>query len=105
MTANVPEMAVAHEAAAAGPCPAVVVSHLRKAYGEAVAVDDVSFSVAEGEIFGLLGPIGDWTPLGAAFAALQHALQTGFPPARFLLVLAGYALVFGALAVRYFRWE
>ena len=49
--------------------------------------------------------IGDWTPLGAAFAALQHALQTGFPPARFLLVLAGYALVFGSLAVRYFRWE
>jgi ABC-2 type transport system ATP-binding protein len=49
--------------------------------------------------------IGDWTPLGAAFAALQHAMQTGFPPARFLLVLAGYALVSGSLAIRYFRWE
>lgn len=49
--------------------------------------------------------IGDWTPLGAAYQALQDAMQTGFPPARFLLILAGYALVFGTLAVRYFRWE
>jgi ABC-2 type transport system ATP-binding protein len=37
---------------------AVEVSHLRKAYGPLVAVDDVSFSVAEGEIFGILGPNG-----------------------------------------------
>jgi ABC-2 type transport system ATP-binding protein len=34
------------------------VEHLRKAYGATVAVDDVSFTVAEGEIFGLLGPNG-----------------------------------------------
>jgi ABC-2 type transport system ATP-binding protein len=37
---------------------AVEIAHLRKAYGEVVAVDDVSFSVAEGEIFGILGPNG-----------------------------------------------
>jgi ABC-2 type transport system ATP-binding protein len=37
---------------------AVEIAHLRKAYGELVAVDDVSFSVAEGEIFGILGPNG-----------------------------------------------
>ena len=37
---------------------AVEVMHLRKAYGATVAVDDVSFSVAEGEIFGILGPNG-----------------------------------------------
>jgi ABC-2 type transport system ATP-binding protein len=43
---------------ARGPHHAVEVSHLRKAYGETVAVDDVSFSLAEGEIFGLLGPNG-----------------------------------------------
>jgi len=37
---------------------AVEVTHLRKAYGDTVAVDDVSFGVAEAEIFGLLGPNG-----------------------------------------------
>ena len=37
---------------------AVEVAHLRKAYRDVVAVDDVSFSVAEGEIFGVLGPNG-----------------------------------------------
>ena len=43
---------------AAGGRPAVEVAHLRKTYGTLVAVDDVSFSVAEGEIFGILGPNG-----------------------------------------------
>jgi ABC-2 type transport system ATP-binding protein len=38
--------------------PAIKVVHLRKSYGMTVAVDDVSFSVAEGEIFGILGPNG-----------------------------------------------
>jgi ABC-2 type transport system ATP-binding protein len=38
--------------------PAVEVAHLRKAYGSLVAVDDVSFAVTEGEIFGILGPNG-----------------------------------------------
>src|ERR1700753_3402585 len=37
---------------------AVQITHLRKTYGTLVAVDDVSFSVAEGEIFGILGPNG-----------------------------------------------
>src|SRR5580658_991717 len=37
---------------------AVEIEHLRKTYGTLVAVDDVSFSVAEGEIFGILGPNG-----------------------------------------------
>ena len=37
---------------------AVEVSHLRKTYGPVVAVDDVSFPVREGEIFGVLGPNG-----------------------------------------------
>ncbi len=36
----------------------VEVEHLSKAYGSTIAVDDVSFSVREGEIFGILGPNG-----------------------------------------------
>src|SRR6516225_2814289 len=34
------------------------VQHLHKSYGDTVAVDDVSFTVADGEIFGILGPNG-----------------------------------------------
>ncbi|MEW2475591.1 ABC transporter ATP-binding protein [Micromonospora gifhornensis] len=38
--------------------PVIEVSHLHKRYGETVAVQDVSFDVAAGEIFGVLGPNG-----------------------------------------------
>ncbi|SIQ24622.1 ABC-2 type transport system ATP-binding protein [Cellulosimicrobium aquatile] len=37
---------------------ALEVRHLHKRYGRHVAVDDVSFSVDEGEIFGIIGPNG-----------------------------------------------
>jgi ABC-2 type transport system ATP-binding protein len=37
---------------------AIVVSDIRKAYGDLRAVDGVSFTVAEGEFFGILGPNG-----------------------------------------------
>ena len=40
------------------PRSAVEITHLRKTYGPLVAVDDVTLSVAEGEIFGILGPNG-----------------------------------------------
>jgi ABC-2 type transport system ATP-binding protein len=36
----------------------IEVQNLRKTYGETVAVADISFSVAEGEIFGVIGPNG-----------------------------------------------
>jgi ABC-2 type transport system ATP-binding protein len=38
--------------------PIIVVTDLRKRYGSLVAVDGVSFDVAEGEVFGILGPNG-----------------------------------------------
>ena len=38
--------------------PVIQVSGVRKTYGATVAVDEVSFEVNEGEIFGLIGPNG-----------------------------------------------
>jgi ABC-2 type transport system ATP-binding protein len=38
--------------------PSVELSHISKSFGTLKAVDDVSFSVEKGEIFGLLGPNG-----------------------------------------------
>jgi len=38
--------------------PVIQVLKLRKAYGQTVAVDEVSFEVDDGEIFGLIGPNG-----------------------------------------------
>ena len=50
-TAGAPQKDVANGSA-------VEISHLRKTYGPLVAVDDVSFAVEQGEIFGILGPNG-----------------------------------------------
>jgi ABC-2 type transport system ATP-binding protein len=38
--------------------PVIEIEHLHKEYGDTVAVDDVSLSVEEGEIFGILGRNG-----------------------------------------------
>ncbi|MBM7491153.1 ABC-2 type transport system ATP-binding protein [Micromonospora luteifusca] len=38
--------------------PVIEVTHLKKTYGDLVAVGDVSFTVEAGEIFGVLGPNG-----------------------------------------------
>ncbi len=44
-------------AASTGP-PVLLVEHLTKRFGDRLAVDDVSFSVTAGEVFGFLGPNG-----------------------------------------------
>lgn len=36
----------------------IQVENLRKVYGSVVAIDDISFGVAQGEIFGMVGPNG-----------------------------------------------
>ncbi len=38
--------------------PAIRVEHLTKQFGKIVAVNDVSFEVSKGTIFGFLGPNG-----------------------------------------------
>jgi ABC-2 type transport system ATP-binding protein len=55
---NAARLNEAGETSLAAGIPAVQVTHLRKSYGSLLAVDDVSFSVAQGEIFGILGPNG-----------------------------------------------
>src|SRR5579862_5924910 len=41
-----------------GASAAIAVEHIVKKYGDFTAVNDVTFDVKEGEIFGLLGPNG-----------------------------------------------
>jgi len=53
----------------------------------------------------VLRQIASYTALGAAVQAAQESMQTGFPPARPLLVMAGWGAVFGLAAWRFFRWE
>lgn len=38
--------------------PVIQVERLRKEYGSVIAVDDISFTVEQGEIFGMVGPNG-----------------------------------------------
>jgi ABC-2 type transport system ATP-binding protein len=51
----------------------VEVQHLRKLYGELVAVDDATFTIADGQIFGLLGPngAGKSTAIGCISSLLE----------------------------------
>jgi ABC-2 type transport system ATP-binding protein len=51
----------------------IEVEHLTKRYGDEVAVDDVSFTVEKGEIFGILGPNGAGkTTTVESIAGLRH---------------------------------
>ncbi|MBO0911829.1 MAG: ATP-binding cassette domain-containing protein, partial [Acidobacteria bacterium] len=47
-----------HSSGANGSSKAIEVEHIVKKFGDFTAVDDISFSVGEEEIFGLLGPNG-----------------------------------------------
>ena len=63
--------------------PAIEVEHIVKKYGDFTAVDDISFRVKEGEIFGLLGPNG------AGKSTLIRMMTTLIP------ITSGQARVFG----------
>jgi ABC-2 type transport system permease protein len=49
--------------------------------------------------------IGNFTPLGPAVQPLLSSLQGALPPTHALVVMAVWAVVFSAAAVRLFRWE
>jgi len=63
---------------------AIAVEHIAKRYGNFEAVKDVSFSVAEGEIFGLLGPNG------AGKSTLIRMMTTLIPVTAGKAIVAGY---------------
>jgi ABC-2 type transport system ATP-binding protein len=63
---------------------AIAVEHIVKRYGNFEAVKDVSFSVAEGEIFGLLGPNG------AGKSTLIRMMTTLIPVTAGKAIVAGY---------------
>jgi len=67
---------------------AMDVEHLRKCFGNFCAVDDISFVVSYGEVFGLLGPNG------AGKSTLIRVLTTLLPPT------AGHARILGFDVVR-----
>jgi len=63
------------------------VQHLTKAFNDFVAVDDISFDVKEGEIFGLLGPNG------AGKSTTLRVLSTLARPTKGTAAIGGYDIV------------
>jgi ABC-2 type transport system permease protein len=61
--------------------------------------------VPQAEMGAGLRDFSHYTPLGAAAPAVQNAIAGHWPGTVHLLVLAGYAVVLCALAVRFFRWD
>jgi ABC-2 type transport system ATP-binding protein len=66
------------------PAVAIAVENIVKRYGDFEAVGDISFSVADGEIFGLLGPNG------AGKSTLIRMMTTLIPVTRGRAVIAGH---------------
>jgi ABC-2 type transport system ATP-binding protein len=66
--------------------PALVVDHLTKRFGERTAFEDVSFTVAHGEVFGFLGPNG------AGKTTTVRTLGTLIAPTSGSAVVAGIPL-------------
>ncbi|NMB78856.1 MAG: ATP-binding cassette domain-containing protein [Methanomicrobiales archaeon] len=66
------------------PADAIVLTDLKKQFGDLVAVDKVSFSVKSGELFGLLGPNG------AGKTTIINMLTTLLIPTSGDAVIAGF---------------
>src|SRR5271155_3493092 len=77
-----------------GAAPAVLVDDLIVRFGEVEAVAGVSFAVAPGEVFGLLGPNG------AAKTTTIRVLTTLLRPTEVRALVAGHDTVRDGLTVR-----
>ena len=73
---------------------AIDVKGISKRFGALLAVDNVSFTVTAGEIFGLLGPNG------AGKSTLIRMLTTLVPPTSGTAIVAGHDIIHDATAVR-----
>jgi len=73
---------------------AIIVEHLTKVYPRVKAVDDVSFSIEEGETFGFLGPNG------AGKTTTMRILAGIFPPTSGSVRIAGHDPLREPLACR-----
>ena len=56
----------------------IEVKNVTKKYGKAIAVDDISFTIKEGEIVGLLGPNGAGFHQSQGVAGTTMNMITGF---------------------------
>lgn len=54
---------------------------------------------------GVINQLSRALPSGAAFDAVHASLAGDFPGGQAVAELIGYAIVFGAIAVRWFRWD
>jgi ABC-2 type transport system ATP-binding protein len=72
----------------------IEVSHFTKRYGDFVAVDDLTFSIGRGEIFGFIGPNG------AGKSTTIRFLATLLRPTSGTGLIAGHSVVDDPMAVR-----
>ncbi len=72
----------------------ISVSHLRKEFGDVVAVDDLSFEMREGEVVGFLGPNG------AGKSTTLRILTCFLPATRGTVTIAGKDVLTDSLEVR-----
>lgn len=54
---------------------------------------------------GLLATIMYYSPSGAAVQALLYSIFNAAPPPATMLTMVLYTIIFGFIAIRYFRWE
>jgi ABC-2 type transport system permease protein len=57
------------------------------------------------EMSPVMRQIGNFTPLGSALHAVRDSWMGLTPRPEYLGIMAAYAVIAGALAARFFRWE